>query len=109
MSWSKLFALRSRSLFRRREVEAELDEELRFHIAKQIEENLASGMDREEARYAALRSFGGLDRQKEECRDARRIGVLEQLLYDVRHAFRVLKRDPLLTITATIILAICIG
>jgi predicted permease len=109
MSWRKPFALRFRSLLRRDDVEAELDAELRFHIQKQVEENLASGMDGEEARFAALRSFGALDLQKEVCRDVRSVSVIEHVLYDVRHACRVLRRDLLLTITATTILAICIG
>jgi hypothetical protein len=52
--------LRLRALFRKAEMERELDEELRFHLEKEIEHNLARGMDPEEARHAALCSFGGV-------------------------------------------------
>ena len=65
--------LRLRSLFRRPEIEDELDHELRFHVAQQIEENLSAGMRPEEARYAARRSIGGLAQIKEKCRDMRRV------------------------------------
>ena len=59
-----------RALFRKEELNQELSEELAFHLEKQIELNLAAGMSPEEARYAALRSFGGVEQVKEECRDA---------------------------------------
>jgi hypothetical protein len=52
--------LRLRSLFHRRSVECELEAELRFHLDRQIEENLSSGMAPDEARRAALRTIGGL-------------------------------------------------
>lgn len=54
--------LRLRALFRKDELERELDDELRFHLEKEIEQNIARGMSREEARLAALRSFGGSNR-----------------------------------------------
>jgi hypothetical protein len=50
--WFYIIPLRLRSLFRRRQVEQELDEELQYHIERQIEENIAKGMTPEEARYA---------------------------------------------------------
>jgi tRNA(Ile)-lysidine synthase TilS/MesJ len=59
--------LRFRSLFRRNRVEQNLADELRDHV-EQIEANLARGMTRDEARDAALRTFGGVDQRKEECR-----------------------------------------
>ncbi len=61
-----------RSLFRENAVEQELSEEVRFHLERQIEESVASGMPPDEARRAALREFGGVEQMKEECRDARR-------------------------------------
>jgi hypothetical protein len=57
--WLQELRLRLRSLVSRARVEQELDVELRFHLDAQIEENLAAGMNPEEARYAALRSIGG--------------------------------------------------
>ena len=70
MSLSR-FKRRLRALFRRDDVEQQLDDELRFHLDREIESNLASGLSQEQARLAAMRSFGSVDRSKEECRDAR--------------------------------------
>ena len=58
MRWLDKLLLRLRSLFRRGSVEQELDAELRFHFEQQIEQNLAAGMNAEEARYAARRTIG---------------------------------------------------
>jgi macrolide transport system ATP-binding/permease protein len=58
MRWVHNLRLRLRSLFRRSRVEQELNAELQFHLEQQIEENLAAGMSREEARYVARRTFG---------------------------------------------------
>ncbi len=65
--------LRVRSLMRRDEVDGELSDELRFHLDQQIEENIAQGMSREEARFAALRTVGGISQIEEECRDERSV------------------------------------
>ena len=54
-------------------MDRELDEELQFHIDQQTELNIRKGMTRGEARLAALRSFGGAEQRKEECRDTRRV------------------------------------
>jgi hypothetical protein len=67
--WFYTIPLRLRSLFRRRQVEQELDEELRYHLDRQIEEHIAKGLTPIEARYAALRALGGIEQRKEECRD----------------------------------------
>jgi hypothetical protein len=75
--WFYTVPLRLRSLFRRGQVEAELDEELRYHLERQIEVNTAAGMSVEEARYAALRAMHGLEQRKEECRDMRRVRFIE--------------------------------
>ena len=72
--------LRLRSLFRRPVVEQELDDEMQYHLERQIEENTAQGMKPEEARYAALRAFGGPDQQKEQCRDVRRLNFIDRAL-----------------------------
>ena len=70
---------RWRALFRKNELERELDAELRFHLERDTAQNLQSGMSAEEARLVALRSFGGFEQSKEECRDARGVRVLEEL------------------------------
>jgi hypothetical protein len=71
MRWLQSIFHRFRSLFRKKEVEQELDQEMRFHVERQIAENLAAGMSLEEARRAAQLEFGGAAQFKEECRDAR--------------------------------------
>ena len=85
-----------RAIFRRKAVERELDEEMRFHLDKLIEENVALGMDAQAARLAAARSFGGLEQAKEECRDARGTMLVEGLYRDLRHGLRALLPVPLL-------------
>ncbi|HSD25702.1 MAG TPA: permease prefix domain 1-containing protein, partial [Vicinamibacteria bacterium] len=71
--------LRLRSLFRRPNVDFELEAELRFHLDQLIEENISSGMPPEEARRAARRTIGGIAQWEEECRDMRRVTFVEDL------------------------------
>ena len=94
--WWFTAPLRIRSIFRRRRVENELDEELQFHLDHKIEEGIAEGLSPEEARYRALRAMGGLDQKKEEMRDARRVHWLTDFVDDVRYAVRSLRRTPAL-------------
>lgn len=63
--------LRIRSLFRRDQVEQELEDDFRDHLERRIETEVARGMPADEARYAALRALGGIEQRKEECRDMR--------------------------------------
>src|SRR2546426_12775155 len=105
MRWIYAARLRLRSLFRGAQVDAELDEELRDHIDRQREALIEKGMSPEDARCAALRAMGGVDQQKEACRDARTVRLIEDLVRDVGYAARLLRRAPGFTAVAGLSLA----
>ncbi len=100
---------RLRQLFRRRRFETDMAEEIQSHLERQAAANRAAGMDPAEARYAAMRRFGGVDQIKETAR-AQRAGVwLEQLAKDVLFATRSLGRSRAFTATAVATLVLGIG
>jgi predicted permease len=107
--WRYVIALRLRSLFRRNRVEDDLADELRFHIDERTRELMAKGLSAREAHDAALRAFGGIEQRKEECRDARGVGSLEDFAKDLRYGARMLARTPGFTVVAVLSLAIGIG
>ena len=107
----RLAALRValRSAVRRTRVEQELDEEMQFHLERQIEEGLNAGLAPDEARYAALRAMGAIEKSKEECRDLRSANVARDFLADLRYAARALGRGPGFAVLAVVIMALGIG
>jgi predicted permease len=98
-----------RPLGHRDQLDAGLDEEIRFHIERQTEKNLRAGMPADEARRQALIRFGGVDRAKEHTRDEFRAAFIENFLRDMRYGARALLRAPSFTIVATLTLALGIG
>jgi predicted permease len=102
-------AYRLRALFRRSQVEAELDDELRAHLESQVEKYLRAGMPRGEAARRARLELGGLEQVKEECRDARGTRWLEGIAQDIRYGVRLLRRSPAFTLVAILSLALGIG
>ncbi|HKJ03919.1 MAG TPA: ABC transporter permease, partial [Longimicrobiales bacterium] len=102
--WAKR---RFQVLFRKRQAEAELDDELRFHVEKEIELNLAAGMTPAEARRRALVSFGGVERHKEEVRDVRGARVVDDAVQDARIAVRSFVKEP--AFLAAVLLTLGIG
>ena len=88
------FMKRLRALLLRAELDRELDEEIRFHLERQIELNISGGMSPVEARYAALRSFSGVEQAKELCREARGVRLIEDLWQDLRSGLRMLRKNP---------------
>src|SRR5437660_12745666 len=109
MRLARKFGLRFRSLFRRSRVEEDLEDELQYHIQRQIAEYIAAGLSPKDARIAAVRSMEGFEQIKDECRDSRGTRGIENMLQDLRFAFRALRRTPVFACLAIATLAVCIG
>ncbi len=97
------------SLFRKRELDRDLDWELKDHIERAAEENLRRGMSPEEARRQAWIAIGGLEQAREHHRDARGLPWFESLMQDLRYTLRTLRRDAGFTTFAVLIVGLGIG
>src|SRR5262245_8936797 len=92
-----------------RGVRRTIDEEMKFHIEERTDEFVRSGLSPEEARREAMRRFGGVALAADRTRDADVISWLDSLLQDLRHAFRSLRRAPVLVAVSTLSLGLGIG
>lgn len=100
---------RLRHLFRRQKHEAEMTEEMRYHLDQRTADNLADGFSPEEARYAAQRRFGNMASIQEQAREQRTGVWLEQFLRDVTHGVRAMTKNPGFALVATLTLALGMG
>ena len=109
MTALRIFLSKLRGLFRKRRLEQEMADEIAAHLEMQIEEHVRQGMSPEEARYLALRKFGGVEQIKEIHRERRSLPALETLVRDLNYGFRMLRRTPAVTAVAILSLALGIG
>ena len=109
MRWFEQLRMRTLMLFGRGRATTHLDDELAFHLERQIAENIAAGMSADEARYSALRSFGNPALVREQSRATWSWNGLESLGRDLRYSARTLRRTPTFSVMAILVIALCIG
>ncbi len=98
---------RLRAVFRRGAMERELDDELGFHLERETEKLMRMGLSRDDATRQARLAFGGVERIKDDARDARGIALLETIAQDLRYAARGLRAKP--GFTAAVVLTLGLG
>src|SRR6516165_5496463 len=100
--WLDVLRMKVRSLFRRRQIERDIDDELQFHLERNIEERVARGLSPDDARRESLIALGGIEQRKEESRDVFGLTRLDSLVKDVRYASRRLAQRPGFVVAATL-------
>lgn len=98
-----------RSVSRRNELERDMEDEMRFHRQTFEDDLIASGKSRTEARRRARLEFGSIEAAKEECREAKGLSMLDEIMRNVRYASRLLRRAPGFAASVIGTLALCIG
>jgi hypothetical protein len=109
MRWFNKLLIQSRMLSLRNRAGDELQDELQFHLDRQIAESIAAGMGSEEGRRAALPDFGNPANLREQARETWSWGWLEVLFRDLRIGLRTLLRSPGFSLVAIAVMALCIG
>ena len=100
---------RLRALVRRGAVERELDDELRFHLQRETEKYVRAGIPRGDAERRARIALGGVQRIKDEDRDARGIALMDSIAQDLRYTVRTLRLTPAFTLAVIVTLGLGIG
>jgi hypothetical protein len=97
------------SIVHRRRAERDLEDEMRYHLQLEIDAQQNTGLTPGEARHAALRAMGAIEKSKEECRDLRRGRLLAEFVTDLRYAGRAVRRRPGSVALAIAIVAVVSG
>src|SRR6185295_3584672 len=100
MTSLRILLAKLRGLFLKRKLDEEMADEISAHLEMQIEDHVRQGMSPEEARYLALRKFGGVEQIKETYRDRRSLPWIETLLRDLKYGLRMMRRSPGVTAVA---------
>lgn len=103
------WTLRARALFRRHRVEQELQDELSFHIEREVKKLMDDGVPEREARSRAQARFGSTTVAADQCRDERGTAFIDSTIGDIQYALRTFQRAPLSAITIVATVALGLG